>query len=129
LGGVLTSTPALAAKSMAGRGPPCLNARDPVDEPSAIARGYLGELVEHLTSWATSGLAALHGLSLLQLGLLGALGLGLCSWVLGMGLRSVRRAVQTALLLIAAVAVMRLCFPETFCTVRWPSPIASLCSR
>jgi hypothetical protein len=37
-------------------------------------------------------------------------------------------AMQGALLLIAAVAVVRLCFPETFCAVYWPSPIASLCS-
>jgi len=35
-----------------------------------------------------------------------------------------------ALLLIAAVAVVRLVFPGgPFCAVRWPSPINALCSR
>ena len=70
---------------------------------------------------------AFHGLSLLQLGLLAALGLGLGYWVLGVGLRSIRRAILTALLLIAAVAAVRLVLPGPFCAVRWPSPIGALC--
>jgi hypothetical protein len=85
--------------------------------------------VDRLADWARRGVEAFHGLSLLQLGLLAALGLGLGYWVLGVGLRSIRRAVLMALLLIAAVAVARLVFPGPFCAVRWPSPIDSLCSR
>ena len=85
--------------------------------------------MDRLTVWARSGLEAFHGLSLLQLGLVGALGLGLGYWALGLGLRSIRRIALMALLLIAAVAVVRLALPDQFCAVRWPSPIASLCSR
>jgi len=85
--------------------------------------------VDRLADWARRGVEALHGLSLLQLGLLAALGLGLGYWLLGVGLRSIRRAVLTALLLIAAVAAARLVFPGSFCAVRWPSPIDALCSR
>ena len=59
--------------------------------------------MDRLTDWARSGVEAFHGLSLLQLGLLASLGLGLGYWVLGVGLRSMRRAVLTALLLVAAV--------------------------
>ena len=85
--------------------------------------------MDRLTDWARTGVEAFHGLSLLQIGLLAALGLGLGYWVLGVGFRSIRRAVLMALLLIAAVAVVRLVFPGPFCTVRWPSPINALCSR
>jgi hypothetical protein len=84
--------------------------------------------VERLAAWARSGLEALHGLSFLQLCLVGALALGLGYWALGIGLRSIRRAALTALLLVLAVAAVRLCFPAAFCSVRWPSPIAVLCS-
>ena len=96
-------------------------------EPLSLPR-WVGK-VDRLTDWARSGVEAFHGLSLLQLGLLAALGLGLGYWVLGVGLRSIRRAVLMALLLIAAVAVVRLVLPGPFCTVRWPSPINALCSR
>ena len=60
--------------------------------------------MDRLTDWARTGVEAFHGLSLLQLSLLAALGLGLGYGVLGVGLRSIRRAVLMALLLIAAVA-------------------------
>jgi hypothetical protein len=74
-------------------------------------------------------LEALHGLSLLQLCLIAALGAGLGYWTLRLGLRSIRGAVLMALLLIAVVAVARLTFPGPFCAVRWPSPMAALCPR
>jgi len=85
--------------------------------------------VDRLTAWARSGLEAFHGLSLLQLCLVGALGLGLGYWALSLGFRFIRRAALTALLAIAVVAVVRLVFPGQFCAVRWPSPIAVMCSR
>jgi hypothetical protein len=85
--------------------------------------------VDRLTDWGRSGVEAFHGLSLLQLGLLAALGLGLGYWIFGVALRSIRGVVLTALLLIAAVAAARLVLPGPFCAVRWPSPISALCSR
>jgi hypothetical protein len=85
--------------------------------------------VDRLTTWARNGLEAFHGLSLLQLCLVGALGLGLGYWALGLGFRFIRRAALAALLTIAVVAVVRLALPETFCAVRWPHPIAALCPR
>jgi hypothetical protein len=85
--------------------------------------------MDRLTAWARTGLEAFHGLSLLQLCLGGALGLGLGYWALGVGLGFVRRAALAALLVIAVVAVVRLALPSTFCAVRWPHPISALCSR
>jgi hypothetical protein len=85
--------------------------------------------VDRLTAWARSGLEAFHGLSLLQLCLVGALGLGLGYGTLGLGFRFIRRAALTALLCIAVVVVVRLALPGQFCAVRWPSPIAALCAR
>jgi hypothetical protein len=85
--------------------------------------------MDRLTAWARSGLEAFHGLSLLQLCLIAALGLGLGYWALGLGLRSIRRAALTTLLLIAAVAVARLALPGPFCAVPWPYPIGALCPR
>jgi hypothetical protein len=85
--------------------------------------------MDRLIAWARSGLEALHGLSLLQLCLIAALGLGLGYWALGVGLRSVRRVALTVFLLIAAVAVARLALPGPFCAVPWPYPIRALCAR
>jgi hypothetical protein len=56
-------------------------------EPHSLPRW--GGKVDRLTDWARRGVEAFHGLSLLQLGLLAALGLGLGYWVLGVGLRSI----------------------------------------
>jgi hypothetical protein len=85
--------------------------------------------VDRLIAWARSGLEILHGMSVLQVGLIAALGLGLFYWVLGVGLGSIRRIALTALVLVAALVVARLTLPGPFCTVRWPSLIAALCSR
>ena len=85
--------------------------------------------MEHLVTWGRSGLEALGGLSVLQVGLLVALGLGLFYWALDVGLRSIRTVTLTGLLLVAALAVARLSMPETFCDFRWPAPIAALCNR
>jgi hypothetical protein len=85
--------------------------------------------VDRLTAWARNGLEAFHGLSLLQLCLVGALGLGLGYWALGLGFQFIRRAALTALLAIAAMTVVRLALPGTFCAVGWPHPISALCSK
>jgi hypothetical protein len=85
--------------------------------------------VDRLTAWARNGLEAFHGLSLLPLCLVGALGLGLGYRALGLGHRFIRRAALTALLTIAVVAVVRLALPGPFCAVRWPYPIAAFCPR
>jgi hypothetical protein len=83
--------------------------------------------VDQLLAWARNGNATFHGLSLLQLCLLGALALGLGYWLLDAGLSSLRRLLLMATLVVAAVAVLRLALPDSFCTVHWPSPIAALC--
>jgi hypothetical protein len=85
--------------------------------------------MDRLPAWGRTGLEAFHGLSLLQLCLVGALGLGLGYWALGLGFRFIRRAALTALLVIVAVSVVQLAFPGPFCAIRWPYPIAALCSR
>ena len=85
--------------------------------------------MDHLIAWARSGLEIFQGMSVLQVGLIAALGLGLFYWVLGIGLRSIRHIAMTALVLMAALVVARLALPEPFCAVRWPSVIAALCSR
>ena len=85
--------------------------------------------MDRLTAWAPTGIEAFYGLSLLQLCLVSALGLGLAYWALGTGLGFVRRTAMMALLVIAVVAVVRLALPSTFCAVRWPHPISALCSR
>jgi hypothetical protein len=85
--------------------------------------------VDRLNAWARSGLEALQGLSLLQVLLISVLGLGLGYWAIGIAVRSLRSAVLAFLVLIAALALVRLCFPETFCSVHWPTPIAAVCSR
>jgi hypothetical protein len=53
----------------------------------------------------------------------------MASWAIGAGLRLAWRLALTALLLVAGLAVVRLSLPEAFCAVRWPTPIATLCSR
>lgn len=85
--------------------------------------------MDRLNAWARSGLEALQGLSLLQVLLIAVLGLGLGYWAIGFAVRSLRSAVLAFLVLIAALALVRLCFPETFCSVHWPTPIAAVCSR
>jgi hypothetical protein len=85
--------------------------------------------VDRLIAWARSGLEIFHGMSILQVGLIAALGLGLFYWALGIGLGSIRRIALTALVLMAAFVVARLILPGSFCAVDLPSLIAALCSR
>ena len=85
--------------------------------------------MDRLTTWARNGFEAFNGLSLLQLCLVGALGLGLGYWALGLGVRFIRLAALTGLLTIAIVAVVRLALPGTFCALGWPHPISALCSK
>jgi hypothetical protein len=93
------------------------------------ARKRIGKLVDRLNAWARSGLEVLQGLSLLQVLLIAVLGLGLGYWAISIAVRSLRSAVVAFLALIAALALVRLCFPDTFCSVQWPTPIAAACSR
>ena len=85
--------------------------------------------MDRLNAWARSGLEALQGLSVLQVLLIAVLGLGLGYWAIGIAVRSLRGAVLTLLVLMVALAVVRLCFPDTFCSVHWPTPVAAVCSR
>ena len=84
--------------------------------------------MDRLNAWARSGLEVLQGLSLLQALLIAVFGLGLGYWAIGIAVRSLRSAVLVFLMVIAALALVRLCFPETFCSVHWPAPIAAACS-
>ena len=85
--------------------------------------------MDDLTTVAARALAAWNALSLLQQGLVGAVGLALAYRLLGAGFRSARRVVLIAVALVAVMAAARIGFPETFCAVRWPPPAAALCSR
>ncbi len=85
--------------------------------------------MDRLTALAKSALETWRGLSLLQQGLIGALGLVVAYLAMEAALRSARRVALAALLVVAGVAIVRLMLPESFCAVRWPSPIAALCSR
>jgi hypothetical protein len=85
--------------------------------------------VDRLIDWARSGLEILNGMSVLQLALIAALGLGLFYWALGIGLRSIRSVALTTLVLTVVLVVARLTLPGPFCAVRWPSLIAAMCSR
>ena len=85
--------------------------------------------MDYLTTVAARALAAWNALSLLQQGLVGAIGLALAYWLLGAGFRSARRVVLIAVALVAVLAVARIGFPEAFCAVRWPAPVAVLCGR
>ncbi len=94
-----------------------------------VSKPALEGLVERLTAWAKSGLEALHGLSFLQLCLLGALALGAGYWALGVGLHTFRRVALYVLLLVAAAVIVRLSFPQAFCSVRWPYAVAAFCPK
>ena len=96
-------------------------------EAKAKSRTSCRKLIGH--HLGTKRLRGLPRLSLLQLCPIGALGLGLGYWALGLGLRPIRRIALTAFLLIAAVAVVRLALPGPFCAVPWPYPISALCPR
>ena len=85
--------------------------------------------MDRLNTWARSGLEALQGLSVLQVALIAALGLGLGYWAIRIAVRSLRSAMLAVLVLTSALALARLCFPETFCSIQWPPPIAAACSR
>ena len=85
--------------------------------------------MDRLIAWARSGVEALGGLSLFQVSLIVALGLGLAYWAISIAVRSVRSVMLAVLVLIVALALVRLCFPETFCSIHWPSLIVAACSR
>jgi hypothetical protein len=85
--------------------------------------------VDRLIAWARSGVEALGGLSLLQASLIVALGLGLAYWAIGIAVRSLRSAMLAVLVLTAALALAWLCFPQAFCSIHWPPPVAAACSR
>ncbi len=67
-------------------------------------------------------------LNLLQLLLLGAVALPLAYWVLGAGLRLAHRVALLVALLLVALVVLRLLFPEWVCGLPLPSPLMRLCA-
>ncbi len=85
--------------------------------------------MDYLTTVAARALATWNALSLLQQGLVGAIGLALAYWLLGVGFRSARRVVLIGAALVAVMAAAQIGFPEAFCAVHWPPPVAALCGR
>jgi hypothetical protein len=66
-------------------------------------------------------------LNLLQLLLLGAVALPLAYWVLGAGLRLAHRLVLLIAVLLVALVVLRLMYPESICGLPLPWPLTRLC--
>ena len=69
----------------------------------------------------------LRQLNLLQLLLLGAVALPLAYWVLGTGLRLAHRAALLIALLLVALVVLRLMYPDAVCALPLPWPLMRLC--
>ena len=67
-------------------------------------------------------------LNLLQLLLLGAVALPFAYWTLGAGFRLAYRAVLLIALLLVALVVLRLMFPEQVCALPLPWPLMRLCA-
>jgi hypothetical protein len=57
-----------------------------------------------------------------------AIGLMLAYLVATTALRWLWALAVVAVLVVAAGGIAKLSMPNTFCAVRWPSPIAALCS-
>jgi hypothetical protein len=70
----------------------------------------------------------LRQLNLLQLLLLGAVALPLAYWVLGAGVRLAHRAALLIALLVVALVVLRLMYPEWVCALPLPGPLMRLCT-
>jgi hypothetical protein len=68
------------------------------------------------------------GMSGLQQAAVAAVGLMLAYWVATTALRWLWALVVVAVLVVAAGGIAKLSMPNTFCAVRWPSPIVALCS-
>lgn len=69
-----------------------------------------------------------QGMSGLQQAAAAAVGLMLAYLVAATALRWLWALAVVVVLVVAAAGIARLGMPDTFCAVRWPSPIAALCS-
>ena len=85
--------------------------------------------MEFLHSMAARGLAVWFELSQFQQLIVGAVGALLGYLILGPIMRSLGRLAMLGLILVVAFATFRIVFPESICAVRWPAPIASMCSK
>ena len=85
--------------------------------------------VEFLHAMASRGLALWTELSQVQQIIVGAVGALLGYLVLSSIVRSLGRMAWIGLILVIAFAALRIALPDTLCTVRWPAPIASMCSK
>lgn len=73
-----------------------------------------------------------NGLTVPQQMLVGGLGLLLACWIISAAMSLVARwLVAMAAVVVLAVAMgstFKLTMPDTFCSIRWPAPIAALCT-
>jgi uncharacterized membrane protein YkgB len=85
--------------------------------------------MDFLTEFAGRWLTIWNGLSALQQILVGAVGALLGYLLLRTLVRSIAGIAMGLLIFIVAFVALRLVMPDTFCAVRWPAPIASMCAR
>ena len=85
--------------------------------------------MEFLHTMVARGFTVWTELSQFQQIIVGAVGALLGYLILSSIVRSLGRIAMIGLILVAAFAALRIALPDTLCTVRWPAPIASMCSK
>ena len=85
--------------------------------------------MELLHAMAARGLAVWTELSQFQQIIVGAVGALLGYLILRSIVRSLGRLAWIGLILVVAIVALRVVLPGTLCAVRWPAPIASMCSK
>ena len=85
--------------------------------------------MEFLHAMASRGLTVWTELSQFQQIIAGVVGALLGYLILSSIVRSLGRIAMIGLILVVAFATLRIVLPEFTCAVRWPAPIASMCSQ
>ena len=85
--------------------------------------------MEFLHAMVARGLTVWTELSQFQQIIVGAVGALLGYLILSLIMRSLGRMAWIGLILVVAFATLRIVLPEFTCAVRWPAPVASMCSK
>jgi hypothetical protein len=85
--------------------------------------------MDFLHAMAARGLAVWSQLSQVHQIIVGAVAALLGYLILGPIMRSLGRIAMLGLILVVAFATLRIVLPDIACVVRWPAPIASMCSK
>jgi len=85
--------------------------------------------MELLHAMAARGLTVWTHLSQFQQIIVGAVSALLGYLILSSIVRSLGRMAWIGLILVVAFVALRIVLPDTLCAVRWPAPIASMCSK